>query len=96
LIAAAFKDISIFFNITIPYKMLCTSLDILYLPRWSTTTNFANHIGLVLATLAKNSRERGWVHSGGGFGRMFRIAWYSAKQPGAQPSGTFSCQQAAN
>ena len=32
-----------------------------------------------LAALAKNSRERGWVHSGGGFGRMFRIAWYSAK-----------------
>ncbi len=36
-----------------------------------------------LAALAKNSRERGWVHSGGGFGRMFRIAWYSAKQLGA-------------
>jgi hypothetical protein len=45
-----------------------------------------------LATLAKNSRARGGVPSGGGFGRMFRIAWYSAKQPGAQPSGTFSCQ----
>ena len=41
-----------------------------------------------LAALAKNSRERGWVHSGGGFERMFRIAWYSAKQLGAQPSGT--------
>ena len=49
-----------------------------------------------LAALAKNSRERGGVHSGCGFGRMFRIAWYSAKQLGAQPSGTFSCQQAAN
>ncbi len=36
-----------------------------------------------LAALTKNSRERGWVHSGGGFGRMFRIAWYSAKQLGA-------------
>jgi len=39
-----------------------------------------------LAALAKNSRERGWVHSGGGFGKMFRIAWYSAKQLGAQPA----------
>ena len=44
----------------------------------------------------KSSRERGCASPGGGFGRMFRIAWYSAKQLGAQPSGTFSCQQAAN
>jgi len=49
-----------------------------------------------LAALAKNSREKGGVHSGGGFGRMVRIDWYSAKQLGAQPIGTFSCQQAAN
>jgi len=48
-----------------------------------------------LAALAKNSRERGWAHSGGGFGRMFRIAWYSAKQLGAQPSGTDSFRRTA-
>jgi hypothetical protein len=48
-----------------------------------------------LAELAKNSRERGGVHSGGGFGRMVRIAWYSAKQLGAQPSGTDSFRRTA-
>jgi len=46
-----------------------------------------NHIGLVWQHLRRTAGERGWVHSGGGFGKMFRIAWYSAKQPGAHPSG---------
>ncbi|MCI9611718.1 MAG: hypothetical protein HFH33_06710 [Eubacterium sp.] len=50
----------------------------------------------VSVTFTKNSQERGWAHPGCGFGGMFRNPWYPAGKPGAQPSGTFSCQQAAN
>jgi len=62
----------------------------------NTTANKTNHIELVFVAFTKNSRERKLARPGCGFGRMVRISWYSAKQPGAQPSGTFSCQQAAN
>ncbi len=48
-----------------------------------------------MAALAKNSRESGSASPGGGFGRMVRIPWYSAGQPGAQPSGTFSFRRSA-
>jgi len=48
------------------------------------------------ATLAKTSRERELARPGGGFGRMIRSPWHPAGKLGAQPSGTFSCQQEAN
>ena len=54
------------------------------------------YMKFVSVTFTKNSQERGGAHPGGGFGGMFRNPWYPAGKPGAQPSGTFSCQQAAN
>jgi len=54
------------------------------------------NLELFSVTHTRNSQERGLARPGGGFGRMVRSSWYSAEKPGAQPSGTFSCQQAAN
>jgi hypothetical protein len=63
---------------SLPAILILSPLGSCSVPSFIYILDLPNHIGLVWAALAKNSRERGWVHSGGGFGRMFRIAWYSA------------------
>ncbi len=81
---------------SLPAILILSPLGSCSVPSFIYILDLPNHIGLVWAALAKNSRERGWASPGGGFGRMLRNPSYSAGQPGAQPSGTFSCQQAAN